>query len=529
MTNDPGAAPNTEPAEVCIVGAGAAGGILAAELAEAGMKVVVLEAGQHWDPQHDWASDELATENQGWRETRITAGRNPLKLAKNNSGKGVGGGTVHFNGVALRFREDDFRIYAKDGVGVNWPISYDDLAPYYDKIERETAVSGPRDWPWPPKRPAYPYPERSPLHGPATLFRKGCDALGLTSVPAPLFILSAPFDDRPACINRGFCVQGCMVNAKFSTLITYIPRAQRAGARVLPNCMVSRVNVGDDGLVTGVTFLYKGKEYEQRASLVILAAYAIETPRLLLMSACDKFPDGLANGSGLVGRRLMTHLSQDVFARFPTEVRPYKGTPVLATTQDFYETSPQNDYVRGFTIHAHGFRPIAFAKGTALKHQIWGDKLQELLRDYNQYAKLTIVGEVLPYDFNRVTLSGVRDAYGLPAPKVSFTYGENEKRMAAAGIRRMAEIMEAAGGEVLYSGDDTAHLMGGTVMGADPEHSVCDSYGQTHEIPNLFLAGASVFPTSTGNNPTLTVMALAARTADRIKLLAGQQALPARG
>lgn len=512
--------------DICIVGAGAAGGVAAAELAMAGFKVVMLEAGPFWEPRKDWSSDELATENQAWRETRITAGADPLKLAKNNSGWGVGGGTVHFNGVALRFRESDFRMRMLEGVGVDWPIGYDDLAPYYDKIERETAVSGPRNWPWPPARPPYPYPARNPLSGPAMLFMQGCHNLGIPAVPAPLFILSAPFDGRPACTNRGFCVQGCMVDAKFSTLITYIPRAIEHGAEVRPYCMVTRINLGDDGRVTGVSYVDKdGREHEQRAKVVLLAAFAIETPRLLLLSACAKFPDGLANGSGMVGRRLMTHLSQDVFARFDQEVRPYKGTPVLATSQHFYATDPANDYVRGFTIHAHGFRPVAFARGIAVQHQIWGAQLQELLRDYNYFAKLTTVGEVLPYDDNRVTLAAEKDRFGLPAPKVTFSYGENEKRMARAGIRRMREIMESAGGEVRYEGEDTAHLMGGCVMGDDPRESVVDSYGQTHEIPNLFVTGAPIFATSTGNNPTLTVMALAARTADRIKELAGQRAI----
>ena len=513
-----------DPVDVVIVGAGAAGGVAAYQLADAGFKVVVLEAGPFWEPRKDWSSDELATENQAWREKRLTAGQNPLKLAKNNSGWGVGGGTVHFNGVALRFRESDFRMYTEDGVGVDWPITYDDLAPYYDKIEHEVAVSGPRDWPWPPARPPYPYPARNPLSGPAMLFQLGCHKLGGTAVPAPLFILSAPFEGRPACTNRGFCVQGCMVNAKFSTLITYIPKAIKMGAEVRPYCMVSRINTGAGGKVTGVTYTDQdGQEHEQPARVVLLAAFAIETPRLLLMSASNQFPHGLANGSGMVGKRLMTHLSQDVWARFDQEVRPYTGTPVLATTQDFYATDKANDYARGFTIHAHGFRPVAFGRGIAVPNQVWGPAFQELLRDYNYYAKLTTVGEVLPYDGNRVELSDETDRFGLPAPKVTFSYGENEKRMAKGGIRRMKAIMEAAGGKPLFEGDDTAHLMGGCVMGNDPSTSVVDSYGQAHEVPNLFITGAPIFPTSTGNNPTLTVMALAARTANRIVELAGRR------
>jgi choline dehydrogenase-like flavoprotein len=516
---------NPARCDVVIVGAGAAGGVAAARLAEAGLKVVVLEAGPHWDPTKDWASDERSTQNQAWRETRLTAGQHPLKLAKNNSGRGVGGGTVHFNGVCLRLAESDFRMYTADGVGVDWPISYEDLEPYYDLIEQETAACGPRHWPWAPKRPPYPYPARDPLSGPAMLFQEGCDRLGIQSVPAPLFILSAPFQGRPACTNRGFCVQGCMVNAKFSTLITYIPRAVQAGAEVRAECQVTGIEVNGDGRATGVTYLHAGETYRQEAAVVLLAAFAIETPRLLLMSTSPKFPHGLANGSGMVGKRLMTHLSHDVWARFDREVLPYKGTPVLASSLDFYATNPRHDWVRGFTLHAHGFRPVEFAKGIAVQHGIWGEPLQELLRDYNFYTKVTMVGEVLPYDENRVTLSDERDRFGLPAPLVTFSYGENEIRMGQGALQKMRAIMAAAGGQVLFEGSDTAHLMGGCVMGADPASSVVDSFGQAHEVPNLFVTGAAIFPTAAAANPTLTVMALAARTADRIIDLASQRVL----
>ncbi|HLO03857.1 MAG TPA: GMC family oxidoreductase [Symbiobacteriaceae bacterium] len=513
------------PCDVVIVGAGAAGGVAAARLAAAGLSVVVLEAGPHWNPQKDWASDERATANQAWRETRLTAGKNPLKLAKNNSGRGVGGGTVHFNGVCLRLTESDFRMRTQDGVGVDWPIEYADLAPYYDLIERETAACGPREWPWAPKRPPYPYPPRDPLSGPAQLFQQGCERLGMNAVPAPLFILSAPFEGRPACINRGFCVQGCTVNAKFSTLITYIPRAIKAGAEVRAECQVTGIEVGEDGRVTGVTYLHEGETCRQEAAVVLLAAFAIETPRLLLLSTSALFPHGLANGSGMVGKRLLTHLSHDVWARFDREVLPYKGTPVLATSLDCYATNPQHDWVRGFSLHAHGFRPVEFVKGIAAKHGIWGQPLQELLRDYNFYTKVTMVGEVLPSDENRVTLSTELDRFGLPAPLITFSYGENEHRMGQGALQKMRAIMGAAGGQVLFEGADTAHLMGGCVMGDNPATSVVDSFGQAHEVPNLFITGAAIFPTAGAANPTLTVMALAARTADRIIELAAHQAL----
>jgi choline dehydrogenase-like flavoprotein len=203
-----------EEADVVIVGAGTAGGILAKELAEAGMKVVLLEAGPLYDPQDDFASDELAMTSLGWQETRIVDGQNPLMMGHNNSGRGVGGGSLHWTGVTLRFHDADFNAHTLDGVAENWPINYWDLEPYYHRIEREIAVSGPKYFPWGEFNGPDSYPEREPLSPNAYLFRNGCEKLGIESVVAPLSILSAPFEGRPPCINRGFCNQGCMPNSK---------------------------------------------------------------------------------------------------------------------------------------------------------------------------------------------------------------------------------------------------------------------------------------------------------------------------
>lgn len=358
-----------EEVDAVIVGAGAAGGVLAKELSESGMKVVVLEAGPMRDPQKDFASDELSMKRLGWQDTRIVNGADPLRMGHNNSGRGVGGGTVHFTGVFLRFHASDFQTRTIDGVGEDWPIAYHDLAPYYDKIEKEIAVSGPKYFPWGEFHGPYPYPERDPLSPNAYMFQRGCEKLGIPSVVAPLAILSAPFEGRPPCINRGFCNQGCMPNAKFSTLIVHIPKAMRAGAEVLSDCMVTQVLTGDDGLVKGVTFVHEGRTYRQRAKVVIVSAYAVETPRLLLHSANAKHPDGLANSSGWVGRGIMPHSSHDVYAKFEEEIRLYKGTPVLATTQHFYETNPARGFARGYSLHAHGARPVAFAQGIAVHSQ----------------------------------------------------------------------------------------------------------------------------------------------------------------
>ena len=346
-----------EGAEVCIVGAGAAGGVLAYELSKAGFKVVVIEAGPFWDPQTDFASDELTANYLAWQDTRLTTGNDPLDFGHNNSGRGVGGGTVHFTGVFFRFHESDFRVKSLDGVADDWPITYQDLEPYYDKIEQEIAVSGPREFPWGSFHGPYPYPEREPISANSQLFRRGCEKLGIRSTVAPLAINAAPFDGRPPCTNRGFCNQGCMPNAKFSTLIHHIPKAIGYGAEVLSDCMVTRIEMNQNGTVTGVTFNHDGADYFQPAQILILANYAIETPRLLLHSANAQFPNGLANSSGMVGKCLMTHSGHDVFAKFDEEVRLYKGTPVLAVTQEFYETDRARGFVRGYTLSAHGSPP----------------------------------------------------------------------------------------------------------------------------------------------------------------------------
>ncbi|MFD2369606.1 GMC family oxidoreductase [Brevibacillus sp. GCM10020057] len=508
-----------DEADVCIVGAGAAGGVLAYELAKAGLRVVVIEAGPFWDPQSDFASDELSMRRLAWQQTRIVAGADPLRLGHNNSGRGVGGGTVHFTGVFLRFHESDFRTRTLDGVGEDWPITYQDLAPYYDKIEREIAVSGPSHFPWGAFHGPYPYPVREPISANSQLFREACEKLGYGSVVAPLAILSAPFDGRPPCINRGFCNQGCMPNAKYSGLIHHIPKAIVEGAEVLSDCMVTEILTAGDR-VSGVLFTHDGLTHRQMARVVILAGFVIETPRLLLNSANSRFPDGLANSSGWVGKAIMPHSSHDVYGRLPEEVRLYKGTPVLALTQHFYETDRNRGFARGYTLSAHGARPVAMAGAISAEREdgsfLWGKQLRETMLDYNLYARVTLVGEVLPHPDNAVTLSEEKDEYGMPIAKVTFSYQENDRLLYRHAIGKMKEIVEAMGGVPEHVVSDTAHLMGGCRMGRDPATSVVNEFGQSHDIPNLFIAGASTFVTSGASNPTNTVMALAARTADKL-------------
>ncbi len=351
----------------------------------------------------------------------------------------------------------------------------------------------------------------------------GCERLGITWAPAPLATISAPKDDRHPCVYRGYCNFGCSTNAKASTLVTYIPKAIKAGAEIRAGCMAARINLDDRGRARSVSYYRRDVdtggyvEEEQRARVIIVAGYSIETPRLLLNSACSQFPEGLANSSGLVGTHLMIHAADNVFARFETPVYQYKAPPCLALTQDFYATDPRNDYVRGYTIECIGPFPIQFAKIAGSGKRMWGERLRTFMLDYNHYAGLGLNGECLPHLFNTVTVvPEEKDQYGLPIPKVTFSWGENEHKLIKAGVAQMRRILEAAGGTDICTADDTAHLMGACRMGNDARRSVVDQWCHTWDVPNLCVCDGSVFVTSSGVNPSLTIQAIASRTADNI-------------
>jgi choline dehydrogenase-like flavoprotein len=501
-----------EEVDVCIVGVGSAGGVLLQRLARAGARVVGIEAGPFWDTERDWVSDEAGSHKLYWNDLRITGGNDPITLGSNNSGKGVGGGSVHWASFTPRLHPSDFRVLATDGVGANWPISYEDLLPYYELLEKEIPVSGPYI-PWGDPH-SYIYGPH-PVGGVGAVLVKGCARLGIpVAAGGPIAILAGSHSDRPHCIYRGFCLQGCKVGAKQSTLISHVPDAIRHGAEIRANSMVSRIHM-KDGRATGVSYFDpEGHERELKAKLIIVSGYAIETPRLLLNSACPGFEQGLANSSGAVGRYLMVQIGNVVMGRFAEPVRMYKAPPAHAMTEEFYETNPHNDFVRGFAIQTVGPLPITFAKEMMVAKGAWGWGMRRVMMDYNHWAALAVLGEILPYADNRVELARDRDQYGLPVAKVTFSLHENEKKITKAGVEKIREIMNAAGAQEVVQESRYAHLVGGARMGSDPSTSVTDKFGRTHDIPNLFICDGSLFPTEGSANPGLTIQSLAARTAD---------------
>jgi choline dehydrogenase-like flavoprotein len=278
--------------------------------------------------------------------------------------------------------------------------------------------------------------------------------------------------------------------------------------------MVFRVNTRD-GLTTGISYYdAQGNESEQKAKVVIVSGYAIETPRLLLNSACPGFENGLANSSGMLGKCLMVQAGNVVVGRYAEPVRMYKAPPAHALTEEFYETDPSRGFARGFAIQTVGPLPIAFAKQMMVAKGAWGWGLRKVMMDYNHWAALGFLGEILPWEDNRVELAGETDRHGLRVAKITFALHDNDKKVTSWGVNKTMEVMYAAGAEEVVQEPRYAHLIGGARMGLDPRTSVVDSFGRTHDIPNLFLCDGSIFPTQGSANPGLTIQAIAARTAD---------------
>ncbi len=497
-----------------VVGVGSAGGVLLQRLARAGFNVVGLEAGPFWDTERDWVSDEAGSHKLYWEDPRVTGGTDPLALGANNSGKGVGGGSVHWAAFVPRLHLSDFAVYTRDGVGADWPINYEEIRPYYEQLELEMPVAGPAHYPWGYPH-GYPYGPH-PMGGVGNALIKGCTVLGIpVSIGGPVAILSGSRGDRQHCIYRGFCLQGCKVGAKASTLVTHVPDAIRKGAEIRDYSMAAGIEMGAQGRVTGVHYFDReGRSHFQKAKAVIVAGYAIESPRLLLNSACAGHEKGLANSSDTLGCYLMAQAGNVILGRFEELVRMYKAPPAHTLTEEFYETDPRRDFARGFAIQTVGPLPIAFAKQMVAAKRAWGWGLRRELMDYNHWASFGFLGEILPWSDNRVTLSEERDQFGIPIAHVSFNLHDNDKKLIKFGKDKTMEVMRAAGAVEVVQEARYAHLVGGCRMGTDPRSSVVDKFCRTHDVPNLFVCDGSVMPTQGSANPGLTIQALAARTAD---------------
>jgi choline dehydrogenase-like flavoprotein len=510
----------TEEVDFAIVGTGAGGGTLACKLAEAGFSVVAFDAGPFWRPLEDFVSDESWQGGLFWTDKRITGGADPVELGSNNSGRGVGGSTVHYTMIALRWRPEWFKCKSALGYGRDWPIGFDELEPYYEEAEEALKISGPIDYPWGRHRKRYPYRAHE-VNAAGLVLARGCEAIGIKWSPIPLATLSAPRGMAHPCVYRGFCAYGCSTNAKQSVLVTFIPRALKAGAEVRDLSMVGRIELGKNGKAAGLHYHRQGKWRYQKARNVVVAGYAIESPRLLLNSKCDQFPDGLANENGLVGTHIMIHSGPGVWGYMDEEVRCYKAPPCMTVTEHWnYDDSDKKDFHGGYAFMSQGPLPVGWAEDLAVQRKMWGLKLRQEMTRYNHVAGLRIVGETEPRRENSITIADEKDQFGLPIPRMTFSYSENDKKLIEHSKGSMRAVLEGAGAKELWDDVDTSHLMGGCRMGDDPKESVVNKDGRSWSIPNLWVCDGSLFPTSGGVNPSLTIQALACRIGHRISDMA---------
>ncbi|HKR87434.1 MAG TPA: GMC family oxidoreductase, partial [Phenylobacterium sp.] len=519
--------------DVVIVGGGASAAAAAWSLADTRMRIVCLEQGDWPQPGQfpttgrDWEVRQHGEWNtsphrrRGVADYPINDDASPIKIINFN---GVGGGTVLFGAHFPRFHPSDFRVRSLDGVADDWPIDYATLEPFYAENDRMMGVSGLAGDPaYPPKTPLMP---PLPLGRSGMTLAKGFNALDWHWWPSDSTIATREYEGRPACINLGLCTGGCAQGAKGSADVTYWPAAVRAGVEVRTRSRVSHVECDKDGFATGVVYFdADGQEHFQPAELVIMACNGVGTPRILLNSTSGRFPTGLANSSGLVGRNLMFHPCAYIVGIFEEEQDGYRGPHNWFASQEFYETDVRRGFVRGYTLEGNrGSGPVrtavdALAAGLAPLGEGHHEAFRRL---FNRTTALLVIGEDLPEPHNRVTLDPVlKDANGIPAPKINYTLSENSWRMLEHGRDRAVEALRAAGAvdiAVQMPIEPSGwHLMGTARMGLDPERSVVNAWGRAHDVKNLFIIDGSIFVTSAGVNPTPTIQALALYIADAIK------------
>ena len=533
----------SETVDFVVVGSGASGGVIARQLAQAGLSVVVLEQGPRLSPA-DFHHDEL----KNWYLGGITndAVRNPQTFRSDPArkaelqkirpalwyGRAVGGASLHYTANYWRFHEIDFIersvLGAIDGTGfADWPITYADLEPYYTKVEWEIGVSGqaavsPFD---PPRTRPYPMPPL-PVKSSGVLLERGARKLGLHPFPAPMAINSQPYRGRPACVHCGFCHGfACEVVAKASTLTTVIPEAEATGhCEVRPDSYVTRIETNKQGRTTGVAYFdRKRQERLQKAKAVIVCANGAETPRLLLMSSNAQFPQGLANSSGLVGKYLMFNYSSRALGLFEHELNEYKSVQVTRIVHDFYDSDPKRGHYGGGGLDARiGPQPTMWAARTATEGPSWGSAFKERLKEFPRSMQVACHGTSLPVESNNVTLDPeLKDAWGLPAIRVTYKDHPDDLANARFLQDRGAEILEAAGALRVTKAPVTEstfsmHLLGTCRMGNDPASSVVDKHHRSHDVPNLFICDGSSLVTSGRGQPTMTIQALAFRAGEHI-------------
>jgi choline dehydrogenase-like flavoprotein len=515
-----------EKADVVIVGAGASGSVFAAVLAKAGKKVVLLEAGPDWQLGHLISSDFWGRRLKPAGPPFLLEGKNPYGYVY-QAGWGTGGAALHYFANFPRLLPNDFKVKSTHGKGLDWPIDYADIAPYWDKVADDVGVSGDAkaEEVWRPAGKPYPMPPMRTFPG-GDVWKKGFEARGMRLTPAAVGINSTTFKDRPACLYDGWCHVGCPIGALANPLVTYLGEARQAGAEVRPHAVVTRVLTSADGRkATGVEYYDASKQKQaQEASVVILAAWSAQNPRLLLNSVTDKHVNGLANSSGLVGKYLTAHFASGTSAMFDEDLQPYMGTIAgQYFSYDLYDKNAQKDkgaFGSTFIVAGAAQRYSALGGVANARPDLFGAELAVFMkRAARGYTRLTAFAEEMPIIENRIELASDKDQFGMPLGKITHSFDDDAVALFNANFDKGVEIAKATGAKEVWPNKGpmpTIHLMGGTIMGNSAADSVTNSYGQTHEIANLWIAGPGIFPTSGAPNPTYTILALSLRGAENL-------------
>ena len=509
--------------DAIVVGSGAAGSNMAARLATGGKRVKILEAGRARSNDHLVSSTLWARRLKWTGEPVLEDGANPVGHVF-NAGRGVGGSAMHHYAVWPRMHAQDFECRSRYDRGLDWPISYEDLRPYYDRVQAESGISGDAEQEtWRPSGAPYPMPA-VPLFDQGRIIRRGFKARGMTTAPLPLAVTSTTYDDRRPCIWDGWCDAGCPIGALANPVTIDLPKATAAGAALETDTQVVRILTSDDGSrATGVEVVGPRGRQLLYADVVVLAAFAVQNPRLMLASATDHHPQGLGNSSDSLGRYVMTHPAGLIYGLFEEPTRPYMGAYGGQLVN-------QDHYAKDSHVQAGAFGSYQWMIAQAVKPNdllgiattrvdLFGQDLHDFMqRAAQHFATMTAVVEDLPVAENRVQLSAdQKDANGVPLAQVTHTTDPASKALWNQTLIEGQDVFKAAGAREVWTGPQGAmHIMGGTIMGDDPDTSVTNSYGQTHDLPNLVVAGPGLFPTSGGVNPTFTVHALTARSADHL-------------
>jgi choline dehydrogenase-like flavoprotein len=520
--------------DVLVIGAGPSGAVVTHTAAVAGLSVICLEQGDWVNPsdfpanfpewelliQHDWAHDP---------NVRALPSDYPVDVEDSDMWpvmfNAVGGSSIYYGAEWPRLLPSDFRVKTLDGVADDWPISYHDLKPYHDEVDEFIGVAGLGGDTAYPEGLDYPLPPH-PLGKPGMKAAEAANKLGWHWWPGTNAIASQKHKTLEQCGRWGVCEWGCPQGAKASFDLIYMPQAMKAGAQVLTGARVRRIVTDTDGLATGAEFVNRdGEVIFQPARAVVLCANGVGTPRLLLLSADDRHPDGLANSSGLVGRNLMLHPNCTALGYYEEDLESWRGPAgQLIHSMEFYETDKSRGFVRGAKLHAlptPGPLNVVEAHREGAFEDLWGPAIHDVARRARNGILWAANTEDLPEEHNRVTLSDkLFDSDGLAAPKIEYRISDNTRKLLKHTVARMVEAHEAAGAQHVITQelwiDQPGHLLGTARMGDDPATSVVDSHGQTHDVENLFIADGSIFVTSGSANPTCTISALALRVGRKV-------------